>query len=84
MERFRVYRCKVKMRPTYEGRPLKASVGELEGKELNLECMWRCHEDENYPGEYALGGANNEAKQELLAADITWIASGDVEVLGLA
>jgi hypothetical protein len=82
LERFEIYKCKIKLRPTYKGRPLKEKVKQLDGKIFELECMWQCEEDENYPGEYAMGPRDNKkAREAFMKADIGWMASGDMEIL---
>lgn len=72
-------RCIFKPRETYKGRPLKAGVKKLAGAEMLLQAMWQCEADENYPGEFALEGADDATKALLRSADIGWVASGDVE-----
>jgi hypothetical protein len=48
---------------------------------INLEVLWQMDEDEKYPREFALGGADEETRNVLLDSGISWIASGDVVVL---
>ena len=71
-------RCIFTPRETYKGRALKPGVASLAGKEMLLQVMWQCDEDENYPGEYALEGADDATKELLRSVNIGWVASGDV------
>lgn len=84
MNTIRIYdkiTARVKLRESYEGRALKPKVLELEGKTLRLTVLWRMGEDDLYPGEFALGPHGLESTEAMGAADLTWIASGDVEVI---
>lgn len=71
-------RCTFKPRETYKGRALKPGLAELAGQEMLLQAMWQCEADENYPGEFALEGADDATKAMLRSVDIGWVASGDV------
>ena len=76
------YKCKIKFRPTFKGNQLKERVKQINGEILILQCMWQCEEYEKYAMEFALGAGSNKDSQDILYnADISWIASGDVEVI---
>ena len=76
------YNCRINPRPSYNGRGLKESVELFKGKIMLLTCMWLMDEDDKYPGEYALLPTSEEDIKLFYHADMTWIASGDIEVLG--
>ncbi len=61
-----------------EGYELKPELRQYIGKELELRKLWLMDEDDPYPNEWALGNSN---RYEDVLPDLTWIASGDVEVL---
>lgn len=76
--RGKTIKCKVMLRTEYKSREIKPTCKELDGKELGLYVLWHMDEGDPYPNEWALG----ERKAGALAeAGITWIASGDVEVI---
>lgn len=76
------YKCRVKLRETYCGRPLRESVRPLDGKILNLTAGWE--NSENHPGEWAFVGSETGLTEILVAHGIAWIASGDLEIIDLA
>jgi hypothetical protein len=71
-------KCRVKLRKSYDGREMKPCCKQLDGKNLELYVLWKMNDDDPYPNEWALG--EREAG-ELMKAGITWVASGDVEIL---
>ena len=75
------YKCKVKLRPSYDGRPLKKGAKALEGKTLILQADWLQDEYDQYPGEWALSSINYDL-HEITGGTVSWISSGDVEILG--
>ena len=83
MKTLNTYRCKIKLRPQYEGQPLKPNVAELDGKIFDLMCCWQFDTDERYPLEYALEPDRQDfaAIKAFAEADLMWIASGDIELI---
>lgn len=82
MKQFKTYKCKIKLRPTHEERPLREAIGKINGQIFDLECMWLCGRYEFYEGEYAMGPRGNKESEEVFTkVGISWIASGDVEIL---
>lgn len=61
-------------RDEYKGRSMLTGMGEHRGTRLMVRVLWRMDDDDQYPGEYALGPA--DAAGDLLGR--TWLASGDV------
>lgn len=76
LERFGSYRVRVKLRRGPEWR-LKPGVEAIDGREITVCVQWRITEEDSsiYAGEWALGSPDLED------VGITWVASGDVEVL---
>lgn len=78
MEPHRRYRVRVCIRrgPGFIIRP-DVDVDRIDGRLMIVNVMWRitAEESETYAGEYALSAP------ELEDASLTWIASGDVEVI---
>ena len=73
----RTYLCRIKCRPTSPtGGELKPEVAALEGRCYWMRPMWVCEEEEQYAGEWAMMLLPASAEHP-----ISWIASGDVEVL---
>jgi hypothetical protein len=72
--------CVFNPRPTWGGQPLKPGMEELRGRTMLLTVCWKCEDDEKYPGEYALEGADPDTIDLLRSVNVTWIASGDVLV----
>ncbi len=66
-------------RPAYAGRPLKPGAALLEGKPVTLGYGWSMDDGDKYPGECALVPHDEATMRLFMQADITWIASGDVE-----
>jgi hypothetical protein len=59
--RYATYSCRIEQRPEWRGGKLKESCRRLDGMELiNLEVLWQMDEDEKYPREFALGGADEK------------------------
>lgn len=81
IEEYQTYRCKINIRPEYEGSPLIREVLDFNGMEMELMCMWKFDADERYHGEYALCPVSKEDKEKLWQKKVVWFASGDVEVL---
>ena len=84
MKTLNTYRCKIKLRHTYNGNPLKPNVaGILDDKVFDLMCCWQFDKDEKYAGEYALEPDRNDsaALAAFKEADLMWIASGDIELI---
>ena len=82
IEHLETYHCRIKQRAEYSGKKLKPSCTSLEGKEIELQAMWRMDDDDKYPDEWAMGGVDS-CRELLELAGITWIASGDVEILSV-
>lgn len=76
MKPYTKYRVRVRMRSDGRYR-LKPGLSSLDGRELTVTVGWRIDADDSalYAGEWALRSL------ELDEWGITWIASGDVEVL---
>ena len=82
MEFLKKYHCKICHRETYNGRPLKPNVKELDGLELELQAMWLQEDEDPYPGEWAMGIVDDEERRKFMVDyNISWVASGDVVVL---
>jgi len=76
------YLCRIKQRPEYRGRKLKESCKVLDGLEMELEYQWLMDESDPYPNEVALSAYDENYHNKLMTlAGITWIASGDVEII---
>jgi len=75
------YQCRIKLRTTHKGQPLRPKVKQFDGRVVNLECLWRCEEGERYAGEYAMSATDKTINDAFFDAGMSWIASGDVEVL---
>ena len=73
--------CIFTPRATWRGNPMKSQLIPLMGEEMFLVSSWRCQDDEKYPGEFALEGADDRTRAMLREAEVTWIASGDVTPL---
>lgn len=78
---FEPIKCIFKPRPEYNGNAIKPGLEALIGKELVLRTMWLMGEDDPYPGEFALEGVDDENRQLYYQFGVSWIASGDVEVI---
>ena len=76
------YKCKVKLRPSYDGRPLKDGAKALDGKILILQADWVQDDDDQYPGEWALSSIYFNELSMITGGAVSWISSGDVEILG--
>lgn len=77
IEQYKKYLVRVNIRPEYKGRAIKPNLESLQGQEIEVQTMWLQDGDDPYPGEYAL-------KVPIYIMDkyeMSWIASGDVEVL---
>lgn len=70
------YRVRYAIRPTYEGRAARHGMLARNGQEVIAYAGWRCEEGESYAGEWALILPTGQPG--------AWIASGDVEILGVA
>jgi hypothetical protein len=81
LQQFQVVTATIRQRLQANGNALKPGVQLIDGKQINLRVLWLIEDDDDrYPGEWALGGADARANAVLRAAEISWIASGDVEV----
>jgi hypothetical protein len=81
LQQFQKITVIVRQRPEVNGSPIKPKAKGLEGLTLNLIVLWRIEDDHGlYPGEWALGLGDDESEAALRQADVSWIASGDVEV----
>lgn len=82
IKRFKKYRCRVKMRPEYNGNGLRPGVKAIDGKEFILMAAWMQDKHDNYPGEWAMDC--NDSRRLFLESNqtIMWISSGDLEILG--
>ena len=84
-QRFVTYLCRIKLRETFNGSPLKERVRELDGREFNLYYAYDFEEGERYFGEFAMVPSPSDPSYAgFPSAGIHWIASGDVEILGEA
>jgi hypothetical protein len=81
MNMFDVVKAKIKQRPEYNGRKLKESAKEFDGRVYNLEVLWLNEADEPYPGERAMQPVDDDERREWFLNGLHWIASGDVEIL---
>jgi hypothetical protein len=77
IKRFHRYRARVAFRRGGRYRVLPQSEP-LDGKEIVVEVMWKITAEDNelYTGEWAM---KSKALDEI---ERTWIASGDLEILG--
>ena len=68
----------IRLRPmSPAGGPLRPQAHLLEGQQLEMVASWQQEQDERYPGEWALTPTLSSVAA-FSAADIIWIASGDV------
>ena len=74
-------RVRFAFRPEFDGRPLKPEFAALNGRECVMEVGWCMGRDERYPGEYAILPCGRERSG--LPVYLSWIASGDVEILSV-
>lgn len=70
--------CTFKPRSTWNGASVREGIQALVGKQMQLTVCWKMDNDDKYPGEYALEGADEETRVMLETIPITWVASGDV------
>lgn len=80
IERYRCYRCRVNMRHAGIYAAHKPGLERLNGRELVLEAAWLIDDLQLYLGEFAMRELHGT---HLLLEEfgITWIASGDLEIL---
>ncbi len=69
-------RIRIKNRPEYKGRKLRPEAAAMDGQEFDVMVFWPMDKDDPYPGEWALG-----PEHERFPSGMSWVASGDVEVL---
>ena len=89
IEQYGKYRCRIEMRTEFCGNKQKPGMSVLEGREVDLQALWRMGDDDPYPGEWAMGktGYISFEDDPLRYGDdqdedfLTWIASGDVAIL---
>ena len=81
IEEYQTYKCKINIRPEYEGSPAIPEVLDFNGVVMELMCMWKFDDDERYHGEYVMCPVSKENKVKLWQKKVVWFASGDVEVL---
>jgi len=77
-------KCRIALRKTYNGRPVRPDHEAMNGDVLTLLPMWLMRADERYPGEWALGfplECERTPQGERFQRLCQWIASGDVEVI---
>lgn len=79
----KVMRCKFAPRHKYKSRPLRPGHREHAGTEFDLVANWRMDKEDPYPGEYALSTPLT-CRKLFETLGVTWVASGDVVVLGFA
>jgi hypothetical protein len=79
--RFRPVLCQLQPRESWQGQPIKELVRPYIGATVLLTVAWREEDDEKYPGEYALIPADDGSKDIFEKMGITWIASGDVQLI---
>lgn len=80
-QQFKVYECRINIRETHNGRECKPGVQALNDQVFTLEVLWKMGKDDPYPGEYALFPDKREEKEIFVKHGLSWIASGDVELL---
>jgi len=74
--------CRIKIRPTFQGRKAKPKVQELNGIVLLMQVLWEEDDEDKYPGEYALKPYDKDTWFKWSEEnEVGWIASGDVEIL---
>lgn len=78
--RFKKIRVKLAFRPEYNGRPVKPKLVQFNGWEFNVQALWLMDDEDKYPGEWALGGFGS-CDVLFKTTGMSWIASGDVEVI---
>ena len=78
---YRDYRCRIKIRPSFDGREVKPGMWEHDGKEFVLQVMWIQDENDKYPGEYAWADSYRSKVKMNDVMNIGWISGGDIEVL---
>ena len=80
---WRYKKYKIKLRPEYNGRPMRPGFEVLDGKVMELMTLWAQEDDDPYPGEKALGQPkpNTEADTLFRQLDIGSIASGDTALM---
>jgi len=81
LEPYRVYVCRINVRPEYEGHVAKPGLFALNGKVLSLRRLWEFDDDARYHGEYAMASPYID-NMVLMNAGVAWIPSGDVDVIG--
>lgn len=64
--------CRIQIRQTYAGRPMRSGAEQLNGREVQLVAAWLMDEQDAYPGEWALMPESGSID------GLVWIASGDV------
>ena len=77
--RFESAKCRIVIRPTYDGNLVKPECLKLNGKVVVLSAAWLMDGADKYPGEWALMPEGID--EDFRVAGIGWIASGDVEKL---
>lgn len=80
-QQFKVYECRINIRESYNDRPIKPDVDKLNGQTFQLEALWTMGKGDPYPGEIALFPDKREEKEIFVKHGLSWIASGDVELL---
>lgn len=78
----KTYKCKINIRKSFKGQIQKPNANKLDGNVYDLVCAWECEKGETYEGEFAMSPMrNNDAIKQFDDAGLSWIASGDVEIL---
>lgn len=76
LEPYKRYRCKVAIRPEYNGNPIQPRLKKFQGEEFIFTPSWAMGSSDKYPNEWAM-----VSREYSLRTDKTWIASGDLEIL---
>lgn len=81
LKQFDKVRCRLKMRPRFNGMELRRGILCFDGLEFILEVGWHMGENSPYPNELALCDFDGNENGLQKTCGILWIAEGDVEIL---
>ena len=81
MTRHKKYLCKIKWRRDFHGRRLSKRLRQMDGVTVQLHAYVLLDGESEYAGEWGLYPHLDEGKEFFGQAGITWIPSGDVEVI---
>lgn len=77
IEQYVRYEVELKLRPSYNGQPVKPAWKALDGQQIAVKALYQMDEGDKYPGEWAM----LLPEDAMDATHTPWIASGDVVVL---